>query len=354
MLYEHKALEKSRALFPSYSYCAWPDGITPPGSHLYQNYLVSCFSTQHHHTQQEGPDISLLDPALQKQWDHARNAHLGSTVVKPYSNRKVWWTCDKCPDGHPHSWLSPVDLRSRGQGGPQCSSRKVCKHNSLATRAPKVASQSDHEVNTGTPDTVLAQSHRMFGWRCDACGHKWSAPPGARVSKQASAGCPMCALFKKPTKHPTFAKGNHPLLAEWDHDRNAAHGNHPDNVTLGSRKQIFWLCTKCPVGQVHSWSATPNDRSGRRRSGCPVCAGMVACRCNSLQALYPDIAAEWDHSKNRSQLSKYTAGSGKRAWWFTTERGTWRQAIYARTLLQKSRMSRLKRIQQQQRVVSKP
>ncbi|KAL3130467.1 hypothetical protein ABBQ38_008288 [Trebouxia sp. C0009 RCD-2024] len=90
----------------------------------------------------------------------------------------------------------------------------------------------------------------MCGWRCNACGHKWRAAPDARVGKQSSNGCPMCALLKKRTKHPSFAECNHPLLAEWDRERNATRGNRPDNVTLQSGKQIFWLCTKCPAGQV--------------------------------------------------------------------------------------------------------
>ncbi|KAL3130481.1 hypothetical protein ABBQ38_008298 [Trebouxia sp. C0009 RCD-2024] len=106
-----------------------------------KHHRVSFFSTQHQRTQQEGPDISLLDPALQKQSDHARNAHLGNTVIKPYSCLKVWSCCDKCPDGHLHSWSARVVSRSNGSGCPQCRGRKVCKHNSLATRAPKVAAQ---------------------------------------------------------------------------------------------------------------------------------------------------------------------------------------------------------------------
>lgn len=57
-------------------------------------------------TQGGGPDISCLDPALQKHWDHAANAHLGGIFIRPHSARKVRWTCDQCQDGHLHSWLA--------------------------------------------------------------------------------------------------------------------------------------------------------------------------------------------------------------------------------------------------------
>ncbi|KAL3130487.1 hypothetical protein ABBQ38_008304 [Trebouxia sp. C0009 RCD-2024] len=260
-------LDRSHALVSNCSGCAWPDAVKAQGSCLYQHNLVSYFATQCQHTQQECPDINLLDPALQKQWDHARNAHLGKTVIKPLSDQHVWWCCDKCPDGYLHSWSARINNRSSGSGCPQCSGRKVCKHNSLATRAPKVAAEWDYQANTGTPESVVAHSSQICGWYCDACGHKWQSAPVARVRRDSALGCPVCTVSKEKTKHPTFAECQHPLLAEWDHDRNAAHGNCPDNVTLGSGKRIFWMCTKCPAGQVHSWSAPPVARLGHNRTG---------------------------------------------------------------------------------------
>ncbi|KAL3158565.1 hypothetical protein ABBQ38_010784 [Trebouxia sp. C0009 RCD-2024] len=100
----------------------------------------------------------------QQQWDHAANAHLGDIVIKPYSNREAWWTCQQCPDGHRHSWLAIVRDRTRGNECPQCSGRQGCKHNSLATRAPLIAAQWDYEANDATPDTVVAQSHKKARW----------------------------------------------------------------------------------------------------------------------------------------------------------------------------------------------
>ena len=290
---------------------------------------MRCHSNQGQHTsvQQGGPNISSLDLTLQHQWDFAANAHLRNIVIKPHSNKKVWWLCDQCPDGHPHSWSTAVRNMSNGSGCPQCSGRKVCKHNSLATKAAWAAAQWDYEANDGTPETVVAHSSHTAHWLCDACNHKWSARVGARVSQKN--GCPQCAKFKAWTKRPTFA--NHPLLAEWDHRRNTANGHSPGSTTLGSNKQIFWLCNKCPAGQPHSWSAPPYSRTDRYQRGCPVCAGKVACRCNSLQALHPSIAAEWDYSKNQCQPSDYTARSNQLVWWSSPQRGSWQQYIDSRT-----------------------
>ena len=110
---------------------------------------------------------SGTDLALQQQWDHAANAHLSNIVITPHSSRKVSWTCDQCPDGHLHSWSAAVKHRSDGTGCPQCIGRKVCRHNSLATKAPLIAAQWDYEANDGTPDTVVAYSSQKIGWCCD-------------------------------------------------------------------------------------------------------------------------------------------------------------------------------------------
>ena len=295
---------------------------------------VCCLSKQDQHasTQQGGPDISRLDPHLQEQWDHAANAHLGNIVIKPHCNTKVGWVCDQCPDGHLHSWSARVQSRTNGSGCPQCSGRKVCKHNSLATKAPAVAAQWDYEANDGTPDGVVAQSNQPLAWHCDACGHKWSQTPNARVSKK-KAGCPQCAKTARLASritHPTIAE-DPVLLAQWDHRRNAEQGHFPDSIRLRSNKQIFWLCIKCPAGQQHSWPAWPFNRTGPNKTGCPCCAGKAACQCNSLQALHPIIAAEWDHDKNKGQPSDHTAGSHHMAWWSSPRRGSWQQSINSRT-----------------------
>ena len=259
---------------------------------------------------------------------------MGHLVIKPYSAKKVGWICNQCPDGHLHSWSASVQNRTNGTGCPQCSGRKVCKHNSLATKDPAVAAQWDYDANDSTPDSKMAQSNQPAGWHCDTCGHKWRATIHARAGKRKS-GCPLCArklMSKKRIQHPTIAE-DPVLLAQWDHARNAEQGHFPDKVTLRSSKQIFWLCNKCPAGQQHSWSAPPHLRSSRIKPGCPFCAGKAACQCNSLQALHPDTAAEWDYAKNQSQPSDYTTGSHYMAWWYTPERGSWQQTINSRTFV---------------------
>ncbi|KAL3143034.1 hypothetical protein ABBQ38_003311 [Trebouxia sp. C0009 RCD-2024] len=150
----------------------------------------------------EVPSITLLDPVLQRQWDHSANAYLGTIDIKPDSTKQVRWICDQCPDGQLHSWSAMVRSRTNGSGCPQCGGRKVCKHNSLASKASLVAAQWDYEANDGTPDDVLAESGQLVRWKCDVCGFKWTSTPKARVSKRM-CGCPQCAAAKKEMKNNT-------------------------------------------------------------------------------------------------------------------------------------------------------
>ncbi|KAL3147881.1 hypothetical protein ABBQ32_002602 [Trebouxia sp. C0010 RCD-2024] len=231
-----ETLKQSQALTTGAAGGAWPASVESQDNHHSQHHWTSFFSTQGQPVKQEGPHVSLLDPVLRQQWDHTANAHLGNTVIRPYSHRKVWWTCDQCPDGHLHSWSACVSDRSSGNVCPQCRGRRVCKHNSLATKAPLVAAQWDYEANAGTPDNVVAWSNKPVGWLCDVCGGRWTAAPDHGISKTMS-GCPKCAEDAEctpRTKQPTFAECQHPLLAEWDHARNASQRNCLDKVRLQS------------------------------------------------------------------------------------------------------------------------
>ena len=120
-----------------------------------------------------GPDISLLSTLLQLQWDHVKNAHLGSIVLRAHSNRKVWWNCDQCPDGHPHQWEAAVNARTRGTACPYCANKAVCQHNSLATKAPAIAPQFS-DKDQGTAHDYLVSSNKTVIWQCQH-GHEWEA-----------------------------------------------------------------------------------------------------------------------------------------------------------------------------------
>ena len=73
---------------------------------------------------------------------------------------------------------------------------------------------------------------------------------------------------------------------------------------------------------------TPRARCGFDASQCqgiekeegPICAGKQASTTNSLAALYPKVACQWDKKKNgKLKASDVTPGSGRIVWWTRTQ-----------------------------------
>lgn len=86
-----------------------------------------------------------------------------------------------------------------------------------------------------------------------------------------------------------------------------------EDLTLGSRKKVFWKCTK---GKTHIWEASPNQRtSGGNLRGCPICAGKLVIPETSLATKFPELSNEWDYSRNQIAPEKVTEASSKKVWW---------------------------------------
>ncbi len=321
----------------------------PPSQPQSQSQLKSQSQSQPQpqpQPQQNGPDLSKLSPRLQQQFDHVQNAHLGNIVIAKFSSIQVAWSCDQCPSGYPHKWVQTPKNRAVDAGCPFCSGRRVCKHNSLATKSHAAAASWDYSANRGTPDDYTAGSSYRATWKCQDCGLSWQT----RIKRRAleGTGCPHCYELRRGRKadgsrasHPTLrgASGDHPLMAEWDREANEKAGLHPENIKLRSNIRVNWICCKCPLGLLHLYKATPRDRT-QKCSGCPYCNANKACKCNSLQTHFPEMVEEWDFDKNKDTPMDYTAGSDKSVWWKTAKRDSWQQTIHSRTDSRRKRHQR--------------
>ena len=299
-----------------------------PGHHSSSHQLQG--SDQHTNTDQhQGPDISLLGPLLQRQWNHAKNAHLGNIVIKPYTRRRVWWECDQCPDGHPHMWQAQVSKRSSGISCPFCTNQRVCQHSSLATKHPDIAMEFS-DRNQGTAHDYTAASNEAVFWRCNH-GHEYNTRIASRT--RHNTGCPICWTSRNSSqpkqKHPVLTDSPRPVMHLWDEQLNAKAGMDPNKITCRSRKICNWICHCCPEEQLHRWQAPAGPVC--LGSGCPCCSGRKACTCNSLQSLFPEVAAEWDYTRNTGTPDECPAHSHRKVWWCTPKRGSFRRAIHART-----------------------
>lgn len=209
-------------------------------------------------------DFAARYPQIAAQWDQEANGVLRPNQVLPGTHRKVWWRCDQG-----HRWQASVLSRTvGGTGCPVCEGKQVIPGvNDFASLYPLLAAQWHPTRNLPSrPDQIVPNSNRPVWWLCDQ-GHQWQAPPARRV--QSGAGCPYCCGKQVLAGFNDLATLDPAIADQWDQDLNGA--LTPEMVTAGSGKKVWWRCE-----QGHVWRAKIYSRTGRQRSGCPVCAGRVS------------------------------------------------------------------------------
>jgi hypothetical protein len=179
----------------------------------------------------------------------------------------------------------------------------------LATRYPNVATEW-HSTRNGdlTPADVIGGSTRVVWWECpNGPDHEWQAPVSKRTLD--GSGCPFCAGFRVSVTNSLAAR--FPALAlEWHRTKNR--GLTPWRVVAGSTSVVWW---KCRRGPDHVWRASLHDRTACGNA-CPFCAGVDASRTNSLEALAPELEAEWDFDRNTGiEPADVVAASKREVWW---------------------------------------
>lgn len=317
-------------------------------------------------------DLLTLNEPLAKEWDYEKNGSLTPRDVMPYTNRKVWWI-GSCG----HSWMATIASRTAGNGCPYCSNSLVlsgfndlatthpklgaewdetknglpanqviagsnkkawwigsCGHsfqsriidrtyhnyqcpycsskallpgfNDLLTRNPSLAKEWDYEKNYPLrPEDVMPNSNKKVWWRCKE-GHSWQAPPYSRNGN--SRGCPYCSHEKVLPGVNDLLTLNPKLAKEWDYEKN--YPLRPEDVMPHSNKKVWWIC---PNG--HSYNSVINSRNGQG-TGCAYCSHKkLLPGFNDLATTHPDLAVEWDYTKNEGLNPNEIISSRKKIWW---------------------------------------
>jgi len=60
-------------------------------------------------------NLAVLYPDIAKEWHPTKNGGLKPSEIAPYSNKKVWWICNKG-----HEWRQAIGHRSEGRKCPYC------------------------------------------------------------------------------------------------------------------------------------------------------------------------------------------------------------------------------------------
>lgn len=281
-------------------------------------------------------DLATKLPSLAKEWDWEKNKPVKPTDVLFTSSKKCWWICSKG-----HSYRSGINNRYYGSTGcPYCSNTKVLKgYNDLETICPHLINEWNYDKNDSVmPSDILAGSNKKVWWICDK-GHEWKASVGSRTGKD-KAGCPVCSNHIVLTGFNDLATTHTNLLEEWDFDKNV--DVLPTNIVAGSPRKVWWKCKTCG----NEWKTGVALRTGKQKAGCPVCGYKIRQKKTnidrmksekrSLSAVFPEIAKEWDYSKNTIQPTEVSFGSNIKVWWLCPKGHSYQSWLCDRTGKQKT------------------
>ncbi len=238
-------------------------------------------------------------------FDFESNADADVTKILVWSTKKLHWRCDSG-----HAWVASPTSRMRGtraSGCPVCKGRiAVPGVNDVATLYPNLAAEFDVSRNAPLKFSELPSGSKdKFWWLCDK-GHSYLT--SLRSRKYQGSSCPVCANFKV-VSGVNDMKTTHPMLAaEFDLARN--YPSTPETLVAGVRKKLWWLC---PLG--HSYEAAGYSRV--TGTGCAFCINKrVLTGFNDMATTHPELAAEFDHSRNQGVApTEINAGTFKKLWW---------------------------------------
>jgi hypothetical protein len=258
--------------------------------------------------------LQTANPGLAQEWHPTRNGTLTPLDVTPGSGKKVWWICRIG-----HEWQAVIKSRNSGIRCPYCVGKAVSNENCLQAINPRLAEEWHPIKNTSlTPKDLTPGSNKKVWWLCNK-GHEWEATVNHRSSGR---GCPFCA-GRRASQGNNLNTANPRLAKEWHPIKNSP--LTPKDVTSGSSKKVWWLCSN-----GHEWQATINSRHAG--VGCAFCSGRSVAKDNCLQAIKPALAREWHPKKNGFLTAKdVTPGSGRKVWWLCGNGHEWQAAVYSRS-----------------------
>ena len=187
------------------------------------------------------------------------------------------------------------------------------KEKSLSKTNPEVLKEWNYEKNNKlgiTPENISNGSSLKVWWICEK-NHNYKATIVNKVIR--GTNCPYCSGKRVLKGFNDLATVRPDLLKEWNLGENSKIGLTPDNITIGSGKQIYW---NCPKGHIYKAIIENKINKG---SGCPYCSGHQTLKgFNDIATTNVELLKEWDYEKNTEiSITPYdiSFGSTKKVWW---------------------------------------
>lgn len=329
-------------------------------------------------------DLATKNPLLSTEWDYDKNGELNPTDVTVATSKKVWW---KCIRGH--EWKDTINHRNNGRGCPLCNkglktsfpeqavfyyvsrlfkdakSRFIdfgfeldiyipcirlgieydggIYHNDIRREQKKIEECIKHSIKLikiREPECCeLLENNDLKVFKLKNHSHnelqrtiielieyikrEYSVYEsiGINLNTDNIKILQMIGIYEKENsvllKRPELAK-------EWDYQKNG--DLRPEMIGSKSSQKVWWLCPNCNK----SWKQSP---SARRSIGhCPKCSNeVVNLGVNDLVTKRPELAKEWDYSKNSANPEDFRNTSDTLVWWICSKcKSEWEELISSR------------------------
>lgn len=255
-------------------------------------------------------------PQLVKEWHNEANWPITPEMVSFGEGSPYVWKCE-----YGHVWKATPNKRTnRNQNCPYCSGHRVSNENRLSKVKPGIAKMWDKNNNGKlTPDDVSVNSHKNVSWRCEK-GHEWQRTVKEMVR---SGKCPYCTGRRFAPENSLANRYPH-LLEQWDWKKNEI---SPWEISYANKVEVWWICEN-----GHSWKARAANRSMLGR-GCPYCSKRLATEDENFAYKYPELAKEWNYSKNGALKPQgVRPRSNKKVWWICPQGHEWECEINNRVM----------------------
>lgn len=320
-------------------------------------------------------DLETLYPELAKEWHPTKNEQLKPSQITYGSGKKVWWRCK-----NKHEWETAVYNRTKGGGCPICSSRRRTSFPEQAIfyyikqAFPDAINGYKEAFNKGSMELDIFIPKINVGVEYDGkafhsndsnrirdakkysickekgirliritdnmkyeiminCDRKIVIPKADDVylsyaiSKllfelgkptNVDVAVDRLDILKFLTSFDNSLEELFPeLVKEWNCNKN---GFSPRNIHPGSNEKVWWTCGKCG----HEWKTSPAERTGRDKTGCPICAKLEGGKKKRLTTLKVRgsiadkttfLLSEWDYERNEISPDSIACTSGENVWW---------------------------------------
>jgi predicted pyridoxine 5'-phosphate oxidase superfamily flavin-nucleotide-binding protein len=248
-------------------------------------------------------------PDVAAEWHPTKNGELTAKDVTPAAGKRIWFLCKKG-----HEYQSLLGNRTcQGIGCPYCSGAKASKDNCVKSTSLSASREWHPTKNENlTPDNVLPNSNKKVWFICSKNNHEYDMTVYSRIV--LGIVCPYCSGHR-PSKDICLQSNFPDIASEWHPTKNES--LTPQNVLSGSQKKCWFICKD----KSHEYESIIGNKTAKNY-GCPFCSGRKVCLNNSLQAIFPNIAADWHPTKNGGMTpADVTSASGRTAWFVCKDKG---------------------------------